>query len=352
MNADGITLVKFAEELGFELLPWQRKFLRRLEEKRRKAEIVIGMGNNRLQRLIGDSEVNTNKTMLIKALAAVQMSVRYYEAKGRKPSALGQLAVDIDECLIQGGKFKFSGAEMAMIADAANRAEGFYAATRTALHRSGEFLGLCKWAKGKTGDGLLLGAEFEEPKPEPKPPIVELGDFIEIRPAQPIGTGPNKTQGTKVFVRGLEVKGVSSIEIECRTNDIWRAKIECVVRPPEMIPAKVTGITQKGFGCDAVRAEIDITNLNSTVKEYATASPRIDTAERYYHTSERGPVTFKGQMHPAPTPLEMYQSTAAASARKALNVAMESLQKDGWKTPSLNYDELFTFIRDVTLNAR
>lgn len=55
---------------------------------------------------------------------------------------------------------------------------------------------------------------------------------LRIVQAQCDGDGPTLCQGTRLFVGEQELTGVTRIELVAEVNNVWRAKVECVVRPP------------------------------------------------------------------------------------------------------------------------
>lgn len=44
--------------------------------------------------------------------------------------------------------------------------------------------------------------------------------------------GITKTQGTQVFVGETPIRGVTRIELVADVNNVWRARIDCLVKPP------------------------------------------------------------------------------------------------------------------------
>lgn len=58
------------------------------------------------------------------------------------------------------------------------------------------------------------------------------GQLLRIVAAEHDGNGPHKCQGTKLFVGDHELTGVTRIELVAEVNDLWRAKVECMVKPP------------------------------------------------------------------------------------------------------------------------
>jgi hypothetical protein len=291
------------------------------------------------------------------AVLAVDQSIKFNEARARESKQLHSLR-DTMESWMRSGGGAITPVEWAMIAEAAktakylatyfNSVHGATFGAKISIQNFGELMQIAREMQKRAA--VFHFREWKEwTPPEPAKPVVpNLGDFIEIRANQPITAGPNKTQGTKVLLHGCEIKGVTQIDIECRTNDIWRAKIECIVAPPEVIPAKVVGVTQKTVG--SCPDAIEITSLDSSAREYVL--PSTNTAERFYASCDRGPVTYRGKIHGGATPLEKYRNTAAFGARNAVAAALKSLSAGGWNVPSVNGDELFKFIRDVTLNAR
>ena len=55
---------------------------------------------------------------------------------------------------------------------------------------------------------------------------------LRIVPAQREGDGPTLCQGTRLFVGEQELTGVTRIELVAEVNNVWRAKVECMVKPP------------------------------------------------------------------------------------------------------------------------
>jgi hypothetical protein len=53
----------------------------------------------------------------------------------------------------------------------------------------------------------------------------------------PAGDSASKTQGTKVFVGDKELTGITRIELVAEVNDVWRARIDCLVKPPADLKA-------------------------------------------------------------------------------------------------------------------
>lgn len=53
-----------------------------------------------------------------------------------------------------------------------------------------------------------------------------------IVPAEADDAMANLTNGTKVFVGDQELTGVTRIVLTCDINDVWRARIDCMVQPP------------------------------------------------------------------------------------------------------------------------
>jgi len=56
--------------------------------------------------------------------------------------------------------------------------------------------------------------------------------LVRIVPVSAGDDRPNPTQGTAVYVGDQEITGVTRIELVCEVNNVWRAKIECMVDPP------------------------------------------------------------------------------------------------------------------------
>ena len=57
-------------------------------------------------------------------------------------------------------------------------------------------------------------------------------ELATIIPPRNTGKGPTVTQGTKVVLSdGSELKGITRIEIQANANDVWRARIDCYIKP-------------------------------------------------------------------------------------------------------------------------
>ena len=48
----------------------------------------------------------------------------------------------------------------------------------------------------------------------------------------------HKTQGTRVYVGGTQVKGITGITLRADPNNVWRATIECIPSLPDHIVAE------------------------------------------------------------------------------------------------------------------
>ena len=61
--------------------------------------------------------------------------------------------------------------------------------------------------------------------------------ILRVVPAEPRdGKGPHRCQGTKLFVGDQELTGVTRVELVAQVNEVWRAKVECMVElPPEIV---------------------------------------------------------------------------------------------------------------------
>lgn len=63
-----------------------------------------------------------------------------------------------------------------------------------------------------------------------------MKNLMKIVPGMSEDGKPTLTHGTRVVLPdGTEVQGVTHIELVAHVNDVWRAKIECIVQPPESI---------------------------------------------------------------------------------------------------------------------
>lgn len=51
-------------------------------------------------------------------------------------------------------------------------------------------------------------------------------------------TKAQRTQGTKVFVGDTPLHGVTRIELVAEVNNVWRARIDCMVSPPADLMAE------------------------------------------------------------------------------------------------------------------
>ena len=80
--------------------------------------------------------------------------------------------------------------------------------------------------------------------------------LVRIEVSELTASGKHKTQGTRVFVGGVRMLGVTGITLRADVNDVWRATIECTPSLPDHIVAEY------------VR---DATNLASTEREYELA---------------------------------------------------------------------------------
>jgi len=59
-----------------------------------------------------------------------------------------------------------------------------------------------------------------------------IGNLLRVVPAPREGDGPQVCQGTKLYVGDQELTGVTRVELVAEVNGIWRAKVECWVKPP------------------------------------------------------------------------------------------------------------------------
>ena len=76
---------------------------------------------------------------------------------------------------------------------------------------------------------------------------------VRIEFSEPLVSGKHKTQGTRVFVGGVEMTCVTGITLRADPDSIWKATIECIPSLPDHIVAEY------------VR---DVTNLASTEHEF------------------------------------------------------------------------------------
>ncbi len=44
---------------------------------------------------------------------------------------------------------------------------------------------------------------------------------------------PMRTHGTRVWVGGEELSGITGITLRADVDNVWRATLECIVEPPE-----------------------------------------------------------------------------------------------------------------------
>jgi hypothetical protein len=58
--------------------------------------------------------------------------------------------------------------------------------------------------------------------------------IIRVVPSEPGSLGYQVTAGTKVFVGDTEINGVTKIELIGDINDLWRARISCLVQAPNI----------------------------------------------------------------------------------------------------------------------
>lgn len=59
-----------------------------------------------------------------------------------------------------------------------------------------------------------------------------MGNILRVVPDTHEGQGPQRCQGTKLYVGDQELTGVTRVELIAEVNGIWRAKVECWVKPP------------------------------------------------------------------------------------------------------------------------
>lgn len=58
--------------------------------------------------------------------------------------------------------------------------------------------------------------------------------LVRIIPPAPYAAGYQVTIGTKVLMGETEIKGVTKIEIFGDVNDVWRARLSCLIEAPEI----------------------------------------------------------------------------------------------------------------------
>lgn len=63
------------------------------------------------------------------------------------------------------------------------------------------------------------------------------GELLRIVPPDRSGDGAQLTQGTRCYVGDQELTGVVRIELVAQVNDVWKAKVECMVSPPADLTA-------------------------------------------------------------------------------------------------------------------
>ena len=63
------------------------------------------------------------------------------------------------------------------------------------------------------------------------------GQIERIVSSPPDAGGLTRTQGTKIMVGDSQMTGVTRIELVCDVNDVWRARIDCMVQPPADLSA-------------------------------------------------------------------------------------------------------------------
>ena len=61
---------------------------------------------------------------------------------------------------------------------------------------------------------------------------MEEAKYLRIVPAIQSDDQPTPTMGTKVFVGGQELAGITKIEMVCGLDDVWRAVIHCLPAHP------------------------------------------------------------------------------------------------------------------------
>lgn len=59
-----------------------------------------------------------------------------------------------------------------------------------------------------------------------------MGSLLKVVPAAHEGEGPQRCQGTRMYVGGQELTGVIRVELIAEVNSLWRANVECWVEPP------------------------------------------------------------------------------------------------------------------------
>lgn len=63
-------------------------------------------------------------------------------------------------------------------------------------------------------------------------------NLLTVVPAPHSGVGPMLTQGTRVLAAdGTPIEGVTRIVLYCEVGSVWRAQIDCHVRPVPNIDA-------------------------------------------------------------------------------------------------------------------
>jgi hypothetical protein len=62
--------------------------------------------------------------------------------------------------------------------------------------------------------------------------------YLRIVPATRDGEGATPTRGTHVFAGDTQIRGVTGITLRADVNDVWRATIECNVKPPAELLAQ------------------------------------------------------------------------------------------------------------------
>jgi hypothetical protein len=62
-----------------------------------------------------------------------------------------------------------------------------------------------------------------------------MSQVVRIMPREREGAGPLLTRGTKVLTaEGAEIHGITRIVLTADVGDVWRAQIDCIVRPDEI----------------------------------------------------------------------------------------------------------------------
>jgi len=62
---------------------------------------------------------------------------------------------------------------------------------------------------------------------------------VEVDPHD--GDGPQVAQGhVRLYVGDQELTGVTRIELVAEVNDLWRARVDCMVKPPADLKAVAT----------------------------------------------------------------------------------------------------------------